>query len=68
MTSALWRACADRVAVMYAGKVVEDRHDRADFLRAQASVHAGAARSLPSADAGKREPLMRIPGTPPDLL
>ena len=25
-------------------------------------------RSLPSADAGKREPLMSIPGTPPDLL
>ena len=59
---------ADRVAVMYAGKVVETGTTAQIFYEHKHPYTEALLRSLPSADAGKREPLMSIPGTPPDLL
>ena len=59
---------ADRVAVMYAGKVVETGTTEEIFYENKHPYTEALLRSLPSADQGKREPLMSIPGTPPDLL
>ena len=59
---------ADRVAVMYAGKVVETGTTAQIFYEHKHPYTEALLRSLPSAEAGKREPLMSIPGTPPDLL
>ena len=58
----------DRVAVMYAGKVVETGTTAQIFYEHKHPYTEALLRSLPSAEAGKREPLMSIPGTPPDLL
>ena len=59
---------ADRVAVMYAGKVVETGTTKEIFYEHKHPYTEALLRSLPSTDQGKREPLMSIPGTPPDLL
>ena len=59
---------ADRVAVMYAGKVIETGTTAQIFYEHKHPYTEALLRSLPSAEAGKREPLMSIPGTPPDLL
>ena len=59
---------ADRVAVMYAGKVVETGTTKEIFYEHRHPYTEALLRSLPSTDQGKREPLMSIPGTPPDLL
>ncbi len=59
---------ADRVAVMYAGKVVETGATDEIFYEHKHPYTEALLRSLPSTDQGKREPLMSIPGTPPDLL
>lgn len=59
---------ADRVAVMYAGKVVETGTTDQIFYEHKHPYTEALLRSLPSTDQGKREPLMSIPGTPPDLL
>ena len=59
---------ADRVAVMYAGKVVETGTTAEIFYEHKHPYTEALLRSLPSTDQGKREPLMSIPGTPPDLL
>ena len=59
---------ADRVAVMYAGKVVETGTTDEIFYEHKHPYTEALLRSLPSTDQGKREPLMSIPGTPPDLL
>lgn len=56
---------ADRVAVMYAGKVVETGTTAQIFYEHKHPYTEALLRSLPSAEAGKREPLMSIPGTPP---
>ena len=59
---------ADRVAVMYAGKVVETGTTEEIFYQHKHPYTEALLRSLPSTDQGKHEPLMSIPGTPPDLL
>lgn len=59
---------ADRVAVMYAGKVVETGTTDEIFYEHRHPYTEALLRSLPSTDQGKHEPLMSIPGTPPDLL
>ncbi len=59
---------ADRVAVMYAGKIVESGTVREIFYEHRHPYTEALLRSLPQVDSTKREPLMSIPGTPPDLL
>ena len=59
---------ADRVAVMYAGKVVETGTTRQIFYENRHPYTRALLGSLPQTDSSKREPLTSIPGTPPDLL
>ena len=59
---------ADRVAVMYAGKVVETGACEDIFYRGVHPYALALLKSLPSVDTTKAEPLTSIPGTPPDLL
>ena len=59
---------ADRVAVMYAGKVVETGASRDIFYRNAHPYTQALLKSLPSPDTTKQERLVSIPGTPPDLL
>lgn len=59
---------ADRVAVMYAGKVVETGTCEDIFYRGKHPYTLALLKSLPSPDTTKAEKLMSIPGTPPDLL
>ena len=59
---------ADRVAVMYAGKVVETGTVRQIFYEHKHPYTEALLGSLPSVDQTKQEPLTAIPGTPPDLL
>jgi oligopeptide transport system ATP-binding protein len=59
---------ADRVAVMYAGKVVETGTTDDIFYRNAHPYTQALLRSLPSPDTTKQEELTAIPGTPPDLL
>ena len=59
---------ADRVAVMYAGRVVEEG-DVFDIFEAPAHPYtAMLMQSLPRLDLESAEPLAAIPGAPPDLL
>ncbi len=59
---------ADRVAVMYAGKVVETGTCEDIFYRNAHPYTKALLKSLPSPSTTKDERLMAIPGTPPDLL
>ena len=59
---------ADRVAVMYAGKVVETGTVQDIFYRNSHPYTQALLKSLPSPDTTKEETLTAIPGTPPDLL
>ncbi|KIR02139.1 Oligopeptide transport ATP-binding protein OppD [Lachnospiraceae bacterium TWA4] len=59
---------ADRVAVMYAGKVVETGTCEDIFYRPSHPYTQALLKSLPSADTQKEERLTAILGTPPDLL
>ena len=59
---------ADRVAVMYAGKIVETGTVREIFYQHAHPYTEALLGSLPSADQTKKDPLTAIPGTPPDLL
>jgi oligopeptide/dipeptide ABC transporter ATP-binding protein len=56
----------DRVAVMYAGRIVEDGSTRDIFARPQHPYTAALLASLPGPGAGHRVPLRQIGGTPPD--
>ncbi|MGG0238262.1 ABC transporter ATP-binding protein [Bacillus rhizoplanae] len=58
---------ADRVAVMYAGKVVEIGTVDEIFYNPKHPYTWGLLASMPSLD-GEEEELYAIPGTPPDLL
>ncbi len=58
---------ADRVAVMYAGKVVEQGTVQDIFYRNAHPYTAALLRSLPTVDTDRNEELVSIPGTPPDL-
>ena len=59
---------ADRVAVMYAGKVVEQGTSQDIFYRASHPYTAALLRSLPTVETSRDEELVSIPGTPPDLF
>jgi oligopeptide/dipeptide ABC transporter ATP-binding protein len=56
----------DRVAVMYAGRIVEQAATRDIFERPQHPYTAALLGSLPSAGSSHRQPLRQIGGTPPD--
>lgn len=58
---------ADRVAVMYAGKVVEIGTVDEVFYNPKHPYTWGLLASMPSLEGGEEE-LYAIPGTPPDLL
>ncbi len=59
---------ADRVAVMYAGKIVESGTAEDIFYRPAHSYTRALLKSLPTADMDRSVRLVSIAGTPPDLL
>jgi oligopeptide transport system ATP-binding protein len=59
---------ADRVAVMYAGYIVETGDIEEIFYRAQHPYTHALLQSIPRLDRTRDEPLVPIPGSPPDLL
>jgi oligopeptide transport system ATP-binding protein len=60
---------ADRVAVMYGGKVVEEGSVDEIFYRPKHPYTLGLKRAMPKEHAAAMdEPLTPIPGTPPDLF
>lgn len=59
---------ADRVAVMYAGKVVETGTAKDIFYRPSHPYTEALLSSLPKHDTDKGDVLVSIPGTPPDLI
>ena len=59
---------ADRVCVMYAGRVVEDGPKRELFANAQHPYTWGLLGSIPRIDRPKPRRLTAIPGLPPSLL
>ncbi|MGG3912803.1 ABC transporter ATP-binding protein [Rossellomorea vietnamensis] len=58
---------ADRIAVMYAGKIVEEGNRREIIYRSQHPYTQGLLRSVPRLDLDG-EDLIPIPGSPPDLF
>jgi len=58
---------ADRVAVMYAGRIVEQGPVEDIFARPAHPYTVGLARSIPRLDDARGEPLVPIPGLPPSL-
>lgn len=59
---------ADRVAVMYAGRIVEAGTTEDIFYRNAHPYTQALLKSLPSPDTTRNEKLTSIPGTPPDLI
>lgn len=59
---------ADRVAVMYAGKIVETGRSEDIFYAPKHPYTKALLKSLPTADMNRSERLVSIPGTPPDLI
>jgi oligopeptide/dipeptide ABC transporter ATP-binding protein len=59
---------ADRVVVMYAGRIVEEGTLDDIFYRSRHPYTLGLLGSLPRLDSDRRVPLATIPGTPPSLL
>jgi len=59
---------AERVVVMYAGKVVENGTVRDIFKNPQHPYTWGLLKSILRLDSGSKEPLVPIIGTPPDLF
>ena len=59
---------ADRVAVMYAGKVVETGTVEDIFYRPKHPYTQALLKSLPTVDTDRSEKLVSIAGTPPDLF
>ncbi|WP_417897631.1 ABC transporter ATP-binding protein [Bacillus haimaensis] len=58
---------ADRVAVMYAGEIVEMGTVDEVFYNAQHPYTLGLIKSMPKLHVGRSEALIPIPGSPPDL-
>lgn len=59
---------ADRVAVMYAGKIVEEGSVDEVFYSSKHPYTVGLKRAMPKDTGSVSEPLQPIPGTPPDLF
>jgi peptide/nickel transport system ATP-binding protein len=59
---------ADRVSVMYAGKLVETGAVDDVFYRARMPYTLGLLGSIPRLDVGKGQPLTPIEGNPPSLV
>src|SRR5262249_13043944 len=64
---ALAAACADTVAVMYAGRFVEVAPVAELFRRPRHPYSLGLLRAAPRWDAPRGERLRAVPGAPPDL-
>ncbi|WP_019414086.1 ABC transporter ATP-binding protein [Paenisporosarcina sp. TG20] len=58
---------ADRVAVMYAGKIVEQGTLDEIFYNPQHPYTLGLLKSMPKLNDDRTVPLLPIPGSPPDL-
>lgn len=58
---------ADRVAVMYAGEIVETGTVDEIFYETQHPYTLGLLKSMPKLHASRSDSLIPIPGTPPDL-
>jgi peptide/nickel transport system ATP-binding protein len=58
---------ADRIAVMYAGKIAETTHTSTLFTNPRHPYTEALFQSLPDKAAESREKLYSIPGLPPDL-
>lgn len=58
---------AQRVAVMYTGEIVEIGPVHEIFTRPQHPYTKGLLQSMPRLDADRSEPLVPIPGSPPDV-
>jgi len=58
---------AGRIAVMYAGRIVESGRTIDVFDNAKHPYTQGLLRSIPRLDQRARQPLLPIPGRPPDL-
>jgi oligopeptide/dipeptide ABC transporter ATP-binding protein len=58
---------ADRVNVMYAGKIVERATAREIYANPRHPYTLGLLRSVPRLDEPRRAKLQPIPGQPPDL-
>ncbi len=59
---------ADRVVVMYAGRIVEEGSLDDLFYEPRHPYTLGLLNSLPRLDSDRRQPLRTIPGTPPSVL
>jgi peptide/nickel transport system ATP-binding protein len=59
---------ADRIAVMYAGRIVETATAEELFARPRMPYTIGLIGALPRLDATDRSPLVPIPGSPPSLV
>jgi peptide/nickel transport system ATP-binding protein len=59
---------ADRIAVMYAGRVVETATAEDLFAHPRMPYTVGLVGALPRLDQRSDQPLVPIPGTPPSLL
>ncbi|HWV25383.1 MAG TPA: ABC transporter ATP-binding protein [Thermomicrobiales bacterium] len=59
---------ADRVQVMYAGRIVETGTTEEIFANPRHPYTTGLMRSIPRLDAEKKEKLQPIRGLPPDLI
>lgn len=59
---------ADRVAVMYAGKIVEMGSCEEIFYQPRHPYTVALLESLPSVESSKQDKLISIAGSPPDLL
>jgi peptide/nickel transport system ATP-binding protein len=59
---------ADEIAVMYAGKVIEQAPTDAIFYAPEHPYTWGLLQSIPRLDRARSEPLVPIPGRPPSLI
>jgi oligopeptide/dipeptide ABC transporter ATP-binding protein len=59
---------ADRIAVMYAGRIVEIGQTETALQLAAAPLHLGAAALDPDLDGPRGVELLPIPGRPPSLI
>jgi peptide/nickel transport system ATP-binding protein len=59
---------ADRVSVMYGGRIVEDAKIDDIFYKSDHPYTLGLLNSLPRVDSGTNQRLQAIPGQPPSLI